>query len=721
MDPNKNPFHKWLGLDPKSNNPHHFKLLGVSPKLIQQAEIEVAVRAGVKRNLDLLSKVPTGQNDPVLAKLRARIATAEKILLDPKLRAQYKLKLKAQIQASRSSIISSTLAQPAASASDPSQRAAESADLVPPAKPPTGLPVAPELPAVPAPAASPVVPGAPSVGGPAIPTASLPPTTARPVSPEQVPMQAVPMAVPLTSQPPAATPVSAQPINADVNEPDFEEPGIGPVRIKRITKRRKSKLAGPLFALMMLAAAGGGSYLIYQNFDELVRLGRGEVKEKEKIAEVGSSTPEENGGSSAVELLEDQDKDKKPVVDTPVNLEHSPKEASDSGDQMTEVIDPENSAEEKETPTQPPEPEGRVLSLDQSQLFVLRKDIERGYRSLFRREFDVAEKCFGSASEVLDSVIQRETDQLVPDQQSLADRVHDFKKLKMNIAGFWSQVKMSAASLSASAQIVVGTQKAAFVESKPESVILRRMGTNIEYDYSFCPPGLAMAIAELGAIEDIPTWNMQKAAFATIDQMGGRNHSSMIDRFIGVAEDAGHDCSYLLRLNPLDLDGVGRPQNKLEPGKKSDLHSAVEQFRKQEDYREPKKLDGETALKLAEILFSRKDNDASQRLAVLEEVRLLAIQAGSASLAEDAIYELDVFGKIDPTKITFVTFEEISKQKLKSTQARNLVERSIVFLNSEPGESAKPNRRKRLKERLFRHAELYEMEDALRRLEQIEE
>ena len=84
MAPKNNPFHNWLGLDPENTNPHHFQLLHVSPKLVDPAEIKAAVEAGVARNLGLLAKVPPGKFDPLVAKLRKRISTAEKTLLDPK-------------------------------------------------------------------------------------------------------------------------------------------------------------------------------------------------------------------------------------------------------------------------------------------------------------------------------------------------------------------------------------------------------------------------------------------------------------------------------------------------------------------------------------------------------------------------------------------------------------------------------------------------------------
>lgn len=722
MDPNKNPFHKWLGLDPRSNNPHHFKLLGVSPKLVQQAEIEAAVNAGVKRNLDLLAKVPTGQNDPVLAKLKARIATAQQILLDPKLRAQYKLKLKAQIEASRSSQIISGDAKVAATASDTGQPVAAPADLAPPSKQQTGLPPTAHPPGVPAPTASPQVPSPPMAAAPAVPAASVP-ATPTPTPPSQAPMQAVPMAVPLSSPPPVATPATAQAIPAsDSPQPgvtDFEEPAIGQLKIRKI-RRRRSKFAGPIFALVMLAAAGGGSFLIYQNFDALVKLGKKTDSTNTNTLKTDQPTAQENG-SSTVKPLEKVDIEKQPALnvneilgaaDTEENApakSNSPTEAKEMAEEKTKEMPDGNSAAEN-----------GLLSLDQDQLFAIRRDIERGYRSLYRREFDAAEKCFGSASSVLASVPQSDADQFIPNQQSLADRVLDFQKLKQHIDGFWKQVRLSANSIPGGSEIVVGTQIAGFVESKPDSVILRRMGANIEYNYSFCPPGLAMAIAERGAIEDIPTWNLQKAAFCALDQLGGADHSRIIDGSIAIAEDAGHNCSDILRLTPLDLDGLGRPESKLEPVSESELHPAIELFREQREYSEPKNLDQSVALQLAETLFNRKEDNASQRLADLQEARFLAIRAGAASLAEDVIYEMQIFGEIDRAEVTCGTFDRISKQKLESSQARQLMERAIGFLNSELAESANPKRRQRLKDRLVKHAERYEMEDALRRLKQIE-
>ena len=738
MDPNKNPFHKWLGLDPRSNNPHHFKLLGVSPKLTQQSEIETAVKAGVKRNLGLLAKVPAGQNDQTLAKLKARISTAEQILLDPKLRGQYKLKLKAQIQASRSSkIISEAISDKAqAPASGKPNSDVRQADLVPPTNQPIVPPASTQPPSA-VPIAQPA-PQPPEIGGPVAPVSAtppaspvIPPGSTTPLAPPaaatppanqlpatQAPMQAVPMAVPLNSQPPMmASPAPAHPLNAMHNQPvaeaSFEEPAF---KIRKIKRKKRSKLAGPLIALLMLGSAAGGSYLIYQNFDEVNRLFNPN-DETESTEPAGTNTspkrqPDGERADPAIAAVAPEPTDpengsgRKPEAENPAEASTyrplaAPRQSADQNVSTTEV-----------------KPGTRLVSLDQGQLSVIRRDIERGYRSLFRRENALAEECFGSASAFLDSVVGNDA-QLVAEQQSLADRIHDFPKLKTDIEGFWDQVKKSADSISGGTEIAVGSQIASFLESKPESVILRRMGANIEYSYSFCPSGLAVVLAERGMIEDIPTWNMQKAAFTSIDQMRGINHSAIVDKYLAIAEDAGHDCSYLRRIKTLNID-IGRPENKLEPASEKDLHPATDSFRKTHDYREPKKLDKNKALELAGELFIQTETDVEQRLALLEEVRLLAIQAGSASIAEDAIYEIEVFGEINRGQVTCKTFENIARKKLEPLEARQLIERAIGFLKSELATSAKKNSRFRLKDRLFEHAERHEMHDALRRLKQIE-
>ena len=381
---------------------------------------------------------------------------------------------------------------------------------------------------------------------------------------------------------------------------------------------------------------------------------------------------------------------------------------------------PDEEMPTKEMPIETETPEAEVaVSFDKTQLAHVRRDMDRAYRGLFRRETQVAKKSFESAKAVLGEK-RTQGAQFPPEQQSMVDRIDEFEKLMSNVDGFWEQVHKSAETITGAAQIVVGSQRVGFVESKPDSVIIRRSGANIEYQYSFCPPGLAVAIAEQGAVKDVPTWNIHKAAFYTLDQLGGLDHGRRIDEFLKVAEDAGHDCEYIRRLGKLDFGSLGRPESKAEFPSKSELAAAVEAFRAQNDYKTARQLKGQKAYELAEQLFKSDAANAEQRIGLLEEARLLAIQAGAASLAEDAIYELDAVGEIEQAEVACETFTQICTKKLEPAQVRQLMERAIGYLNSNSAQSVKARSRAALKERLQKLAERYRMTDAARRLEQIE-
>ena len=803
MAPKNNPFHHWLGLAPENTNPHHFQLLRVSPKLADQAEIEKLVAAGVARNLGLLAQVPAGKYDQLVAKLKARIATAEKTLLDPKLRAQYKQKLKTQIasgEVTQSSKANPELMAPPSPTSagleaggPPVKESELSAPVRKPKPPLAGKPVvdaadsAAPIPAAPVAPAAPTanVPQAAPIATPAsIPQAQSVPPKAVPLA---VPMQNPQMAVPVANAavPQAIANAGAQPPVQAGSFPPSEQvdaasvPAVGKISVQKV-RRRRSSLVGPIFMLLMLGAAVGGSVLIYQNFDELVKLGRGSGggtatnvdetgKEKlagkaetEKAGSLGKKENESMPKQSVAGVAEDPDsgKMKKPTPGQetmPVkkvdaerpdvvsdlaeradkkkarkarkalkekgkdSMREDPLDVMVAEESPTEEMPTEESpGEEMPSETEPPKAEPVVVSMDQSQLAHVRRDLDRAYRGLYRRETQVAKKSFESASAVLEGLQQSEDAQFVPEQQALVDRVGDFKKLMSHVDGFWKQVHKSAESLSGAPQIIIGSQIVGFVESKPQSIIIKRAGSNIEYQYSFCPPGLAVAIAEQGAVEDIPTWNIQKAAFYTVDQLGGLDHSRRINEFLEIAEEAGHNCEDLRRAGRFDLGGLGLPAEKTKLASTSKTVPAVEQFRAQHDYKNPRKLDGQKAYDLAELLFKSDAPDAEQRIGLLEEARLLAIQAGAASLAEDTIYELDLIGEIEREELACETYTRICTQKLQPAQVRQLMERAIGYLNSSAAQSVKPRSRAALKERLQKLAGRYRMLDAARRLEQIE-
>jgi len=732
---------------------------------LDQAEIETSVAAGVARNHELLAKVPAGKYDQLVAKLKARIATAEKTLLDPKLRAQYKRKLRSHIAAKRGTrsskanpeLTAASGSAPATSqgGAGPSVREAEPLAPVRKSEPPVAPPhkgggingttagsAAPlsATPSSPAAPATNIPPAAPVATPASIPQAQSVPLKAVPLAmPVQNPQMAVPLAkaaVPIANAAPTMPPAQAEflppsdPLGSD-GEPAFEK-----IVVQKVRKKR-SKLVGPIALLLMLGAGAGGSFLIYQNFDELVNLGRNvtgettnddDADEKDKPAGKDSelmsrrvdADVEEPGVDVSVGNLAAETDERKgdSVGKASMKDGPSPIDAASKKSPVEQMVGEKvpNQAMLNETMVS----DAGLVTMDQSQLARVRRDMDRAYRGLYRREAQVAKKSWQSANAVLGEVKQSGAVRFVPEQQAFADRVGDFEKLMSHVDGFWEQVRKSADSIPGGQEIIIVSQSVGFVEAKPQSIIIRRSGSNIEYQYLFCPPGLAVAIAEQGAVEDIPTWNIQKAAFYIVDQLGGLDHGRRINEFLEIAEEAGHDCGDLRRLGKFEFGSLGRPAEKAKLASKSEPVSAVELFREQHDYKSPRQLSRGNAYSLAELLFKSDSPDAEQRLGLLEEARLLAIQAGAASLAEDTIYELDLIGEIEAADLSCETFIRICSQRLQADQVRQLMERSIGCLNSSSAQSVKPKIRAKLKERLQKLAARFQMPDAARRLKQIE-
>jgi len=556
--------------------------------------------AGLCPYLELLAKVPAGKYDQLVAKLKARIATAEKTLLDPKLRVRYKQKLRNHITAKE--IAQSSKANPeliAASGSAPATSEASAAPSVREAE--LLAPVRKPKPPVAQPHKGGVTNGTTVNSAaplPAAPATNIPPVATPSSIPQaqSVPAKAVPLAVPLAM--PLQDPQTAAPLanaavpNANAAVPTMppaqaellppsdhpgtvDEPAFEKIIVQKVRKKQP-KLVGPIVLLLMLGAGAGGSFLIYQNFDELAKRGRNTADETtnddtdgpEKAPPAGKVEPgkpvsrsrndselmpkqvgvdaegpavDVNVGSLASQTVEPTEEMKlDPAGKATMKDDLPPVDVASKKALVEEMVG--EGVSNEETPIETMVSDTGRVAMDQSQLIRVRRDMDRAYRGLYRRELQEAKKSWQSANAVLGEAKQSEAAQFVPEQQAFTDRVVDFEKLMSPVDGFWEQVRKSADSIPGGQEIVIGSQRLGFVEAKPQSIIIRRSGASIEYQYSFCPPGLAVAIAEQEAVEDIPTWNIQKAAFYIVDQLSGLDHSRRINEFLEIAEEAGHDC-----------------------------------------------------------------------------------------------------------------------------------------------------------------------------------
>jgi uncharacterized membrane protein len=288
------------------------------------------------------------------------------------------------------------------------------------------------------------------------------------------------------------------------------------------------------------------------------------------------------------------------------------------------------------------------------------------------------------------------------------------------LEGFWRQVANSSQSIRGGQEIAVGEQIVGFLEATDEEVTVRNAGSNITYQYYFCPPGLAVELALKGAIPDIPEWSKQLAVFYAINQVDGVDHSDKIDELLDIAEEAGHDCDGIRHFAEFEFGKLGKPASKIELPDKNELDEAVAEFRAESSYENIRKLTQGMAGMYSEFLMQIDSPNFQQHVAFLEEARKLAIAGGEASKVEDAILEMDVYAKIDAADLLCESFIEIAKGKLTELQARDLVERAIAFLKSNFGKSADARDRKTLATSLLKIANANQMLDVIRRLNQLD-
>jgi hypothetical protein len=107
-------YHKWLGIAPKDQPPHHYRLLGVD---LFEADADVIASAADQRMAHVRS-FQAGKHSALSQKILNQIATARVCLLEPKKKAEYDRQL-AQKLSPRSDSLPSAPAPAAPSPASP--------------------------------------------------------------------------------------------------------------------------------------------------------------------------------------------------------------------------------------------------------------------------------------------------------------------------------------------------------------------------------------------------------------------------------------------------------------------------------------------------------------------------------------------------------------------------------------------------------------------------
>lgn len=84
------PYHRWLGIAPKDQPPHHYRLLGID---LYENDKEV-IRDAAERQMAHVRKYQLGQNSAISQKMLNEIAAAKSCLIDPAKKAKYDRSLK---------------------------------------------------------------------------------------------------------------------------------------------------------------------------------------------------------------------------------------------------------------------------------------------------------------------------------------------------------------------------------------------------------------------------------------------------------------------------------------------------------------------------------------------------------------------------------------------------------------------------------------------------
>lgn len=250
------------------------------------------------------------------------------------------------------------------------------------------------------------------------------------------------------------------------------------------------------------------------------------------------------------------------------------------------------------------------------------------------------------------------------DQLEVLEKINQgIQETTQRLKEFWQQFKKS--SLANRNDLQVGDRTVGFVEATESHVTLKVAGVLRRYEYPFVPPALMMAIIDQGAIDDIPTYRLQKAAYLISRLHSRPDFADDIEELLMLSEQDGHDVSRLRRLADLPLEILASP--KLRPRYRVISEplagsSATAQFKSLHEV--PFEVASGLARQVIEEFLDAEKrptvdrNDPSQQqeyLSVLDRARQLAMRGGDILLAIDMVGEIQTNSQAPPNDLMLST------------------------------------------------------------------
>ncbi|MCH2180184.1 MAG: J domain-containing protein [Mariniblastus sp.] len=336
---------------------------------------------------------------------------------------------------------------------------------------------------------------------------------------------------------------------------------------------------------------------------------------------------------------------------------------------------------------------------------AFRRLLQRADRQLFQRNTELAAQAGRQAQELLGP------DAAVQSSESERGRLFQLAaavvEMSGDLEGFWEEVKASGKSNDG--DISIRETFASVVEAADDYIIIRSAGENLRFAYMELPAGLAMALAESTDKEDVPTWNIYKAAFYAANRNVDLKYRDRAFDCLLIAEESGHDMGYLRTYLSTNVASIGRPDTPSEGLSEAVQSDEVRAVKK--DLGMPSSLESlskDECLswvdRLDEQMIGMPADKTQERATLCELNRLLAIQAGQVDLALESLQEERVWARVDLVNESVETFNQLIQSDLDRSNSRLCIEAYLRFLRSNLGDLAQGSKLRKLQKRMAESA-----------------
>jgi hypothetical protein len=287
--------------------------------------------------------------------------------------------------------------------------------------------------------------------------------------------------------------------------------------------------------------------------------------------------------------------------------------------------------------------------------------------------------------------------------------------------GYWDQMAASCQAISGGQEIEFEGAFIGFVEGTPESVTIRKDGRNLTFAYRELPVGLALVLAEQGAISDIPTWNLQRAAYFAAHADRDADFADRCQALVAEAEAYGHDAGPVRRFLRSEHQLIGLPEKRIPFPDAPALDLAMREVPFEFSLTSDNYDAGQAASYSRHLLdLSAGLQDEVVRVAYLDCARQWAVRAGQVDQVVEVLEEMQIWCELDIAKTKAKSFLSFAESNPDATVTRDLCNAVIAFMQADESSAIDDASRERMLNSCARLAQQAKLEDLVKRLNSIQ-